>query len=199
MAAIESSPEDGRRLFPMVTLAHARTQLGHPLELTEWPSAHVRLLTGAPLELAGLVAFDAGDLTAATGHFSAAALAWSGHHRRGELRCRWLAANADQDAVTAQRELLALEGELVDQGWTPLLGHVRRTLRRRGFHGAAPRGRSGGLTTREREVLDLVAEGLSTDAIAARLSLAPSTVAAQIASARARLGATTRWQAVGNN
>ena len=198
-AAIGSSPEDGRRLFPMMTLAHARAQLGHPLGLAQWPSAHVPLLTGAPLELAGLVAREAGDLTAAGGHFSAAALAWSGHHRRGELRCRWLAADAERDVAVAQRNLLALAGELVELGWTPLLGHVRRTLRRRGFHGAAARGRSGGLTTREREVLDLVAEGLSTDAIAARLALAPSTVAAQIASARARLGATTRWQAVGNN
>jgi DNA-binding CsgD family transcriptional regulator/tetratricopeptide (TPR) repeat protein len=195
LRSLEYTPADGRALFALTTAAHARVQLGESFVLDEPPEPYVPLLAGGPAELRGLAAQSAGDHDAAAAHFAQAATAWAGHHRRGELRCRWLAADLDRDADSARAALAALEQEVADAGWTPLLGRVRRSLRARGVRSAAPRGRAGTLTTREREVLDLVAEGLSTEAVAARLGLAPSTVAAQIASARARLGASTRWQA----
>ncbi|MGI8679556.1 MAG: AAA family ATPase [Jatrophihabitans sp.] len=193
--ALEFTPPDGHSLFALTTHAHAQVRLDEPVEVRAWPEPHVPLLAGAPLELAGLAAQSGGDDAAAAALFVRAADAWAGHHRRGELRCRWLAADLDGDPDAARQALVSLEQELADAGLAPLLGRVRRSLRARGVHSAAPRGRAGDFTAREREVLDLVAEGLSTEAIAARLGVAPSTVAAQITSARARRGASTRWQA----
>jgi DNA-binding NarL/FixJ family response regulator len=56
--------------------------------------------------------------------------------------------------------------------------------------------RSDGLTTREREVLELVAAGLRDDEIADRLGIAPSTVATLVKSSMERLDARTRVEAV---
>lgn len=52
------------------------------------------------------------------------------------------------------------------------------------------------LTDREREVLELVASGVSNKGIARRLRLSPNTVKFHIAGALAKLGASTRAEAV---
>lgn len=52
------------------------------------------------------------------------------------------------------------------------------------------------LTPRERQCLTLLAKGLRVDAIAKAFGTDPKTVEKQIASARAKLGAATREQAV---
>ena len=52
------------------------------------------------------------------------------------------------------------------------------------------------LTRREREVLALLAEGLSNKLICRRLNIAPSTVKIHVARILAELGASTRLQAV---
>ena len=52
------------------------------------------------------------------------------------------------------------------------------------------------LTPREREVLVLLADGLSNEAIGERLSISPQTVRTHVQKAMARLGAATRTQAV---
>lgn len=59
----------------------------------------------------------------------------------------------------------------------------------------AARGRQG-LTDREREILDLLAEGLSGAEIANRLVLSPETVRTHVRNAMTKLGASTRSQAV---
>lgn len=51
-------------------------------------------------------------------------------------------------------------------------------------------------TAREREVLDLLAEGATDDQIATLLQLSPATVQSHVRSAKSKLGARTRAQAV---
>jgi DNA-binding CsgD family transcriptional regulator len=60
----------------------------------------------------------------------------------------------------------------------------------------APRRGPGPLSKREREVLELLADGLSGAEIADRLVLSPETVRTHIRNAMAKLGASTRSQAV---
>jgi NarL family two-component system response regulator YdfI len=52
------------------------------------------------------------------------------------------------------------------------------------------------LTDREREVLSMLANGWSNHRIAARLAISDNTVKAHVASILAKLGATTRTEAV---
>lgn len=58
------------------------------------------------------------------------------------------------------------------------------------------RDRTGPLSNREREVFELLADGLSGAQIAERLVLSPETVRTHIRNAMAKLGASTRSQAV---
>lgn len=59
-----------------------------------------------------------------------------------------------------------------------------------------PRGGGTALTTRERQVLELLAEGLSHDEIGGRLGISGETVRTHLQKASDRLGAGTRTQAV---
>jgi DNA-binding NarL/FixJ family response regulator len=61
---------------------------------------------------------------------------------------------------------------------------------------AAPRGSSPALSTRERELLELVASGLTNKSIARRLDLSINTVKYHLASVFAKLDARTRAEAV---
>jgi DNA-binding CsgD family transcriptional regulator len=62
--------------------------------------------------------------------------------------------------------------------------------------GGARRRRPGPLSRREREVFELLADGLSGAEIAERLTLSPETVRTHIRNAMAKLEATTRSQAI---
>ena len=144
-----------------------------PLPPTEHP-----LERAARPESAGILALATDHPGAAVLPFDEAAGYWRPYHKRGELRCRWAAAEA-------LRAML------------PLLSRVHRSLRLLGVRRAAPRAHNDvhGLTAREGEVLDLVAGGLTNAEIARRLRIARPTVTTIMGSAMARLGATSRGQA----
>jgi two-component system, NarL family, nitrate/nitrite response regulator NarL len=72
-----------------------------------------------------------------------------------------------------------------------LLVRVRRLIRH-----AEPAGYRGGLTPREREVLELLIDGLHQVEIAERLVITPRTVAKHVEHILAKLGVHTRAQAV---
>ncbi len=123
-----------------------------------------------------------------------AAGAWS------ELGCPYEAAlalaHADDD-VTAQRGLAALQ----EVGAQPAAAIVARRLRERGVRGlprgprAATRDNPAGLTARELEVLELVAEGMRNADIAQRLFLSEKTVAHHVSAILRKLDVRTRGEA----
>jgi DNA-binding NarL/FixJ family response regulator len=76
---------------------------------------------------------------------------------------------------------------LVDQAWPPLL--LVDT-------GPPLVAAAGGLTTRERQVLGLVADGLSTREVAAQLAYSERTIKSVLQDVTARLQARNRTQAV---
>ena len=86
-------------------------------------------------------------------------------------------------------------------GAEPLTARVARRMRELGL--AVPRGprpatraNPAGLTARQLEVLALLADGLSNAEIAERLVVSPRTAEHHVAAVLAKLGATTRWDAV---
>ncbi|MEV3855629.1 AAA family ATPase [Streptomyces sp. NPDC050095] len=76
-------------------------------------------------------------------------------------------------------------------GAAPLARRIARAAR----PPAATTENGGGLTARERDVLVLIAQGLSNRQIAGRLHISPSTAGVHVSHILAKLGATTRTQA----
>jgi DNA-binding CsgD family transcriptional regulator/tetratricopeptide (TPR) repeat protein len=150
-------------------------------------------LAGAPVRAPAVMAEPYRLLLA--GDWRAAADAWQAlgcpYHQALALSC------GDQDE--ALLEALALLDGL---GASQTAQRLRRQLRRRGTL-RVPRGpirataaNPAGLTSRQVEVLGLLAEGLSDAEIAARLSLSTKTVSHHVSAVLAKLGARSRHQAV---
>ncbi|GIH20530.1 helix-turn-helix transcriptional regulator [Rugosimonospora africana] len=128
------------------------------------------------------------------GDWSGAAAAWAARGR-GYARLEAL-SYGDRTAVT---EVLTVLDRL---GAVRAAARLRAALRRRGVTGV-PRGprlttttNAAGLTARQAEVLRLLAQGLSNTDIAARLTLSTKTVEHHISAVLAKLGVTSRGQAV---
>ena len=130
-----------------------------------------------------------------------------GDHRAAAARwdaigCPYEAAwaIADVDDERALRE--ALE-RLMQLGAAPLAGRIRRRLRALGARHVptGPRATTAtspsGLTSREREVLELLRHGLTDREIAERLTLSPRTVGHHVSSILAKLGVRRRAEAIG--
>jgi DNA-binding CsgD family transcriptional regulator len=130
------------------------------------------------------------------GDHAAAAVAWH------DLGCPFEEAVAltwtgEPDSMRRAIEIFAGVGS------APAVANVRHLLRQRGIAVPATRGprastaaHPAGLTAREAEVLEVLREGLTNSEIAQRLYLSPRTVDHHVSSILAKLGVTTRAEAV---
>jgi DNA-binding CsgD family transcriptional regulator/tetratricopeptide (TPR) repeat protein len=149
-----------------------------------------------------------GGISAAPAH-AAAPYALQMEGRAADAAAAWRAlgcpyetalALADVDDEAALRDA---HGILETLGALPLAGRVARRLRERGVRDLARRPRAStranpsGLTTRELEVLRLVAEGLRNAEIADRLFVSPKTVDHHVSALLGKLGARSRSEAAG--
>ena len=177
--------------------AWSRRDLGLPsvpVSMDEVPDTYVGFLT----EATGVALLDT-DAVRAVEVLDQAAEQMSGRWYFPSMRARWGAAEARRLAgdPTAVAALLAVEEESMRAGLAALLTRIRRSLRLAGVVRAAPRAldRSGLVTERERQVLDLVAQGQSLAEIARRLGVGRPTVRRVLSNARDRLGADSRISA----
>ncbi|MFG1921826.1 AAA family ATPase [Cryptosporangium sp. NPDC048952] len=131
-----------------------------------------------------------------TGAWREAADAWA---RAG---CRYESALAVARGADSPDDLLAALRTADELGATPLAGRIRARLRELGVarvpRGPQPatRGNPAGLTSRQADVVRLLAEGLTNAEIAARLVLSVRTVDTHVAAALDKLGVRTRRAAV---
>jgi DNA-binding CsgD family transcriptional regulator len=183
-----------------VTAAWAAFETARPIPPRLAVGEPSGMLVGARNERSAIERLAAGDPMAAASAFDAAADAYAGFHRRGELRARWAAAEARRGGGESQRalaDLLDLEPALADAGFVPLLGRVHRTMRLLGVRRSARSATVGPddrLTAREREVATLVARGLTNTEIARRMGLGRPTVARLLSNGMGKLGVDSRGQ-----
>jgi DNA-binding CsgD family transcriptional regulator len=186
---------DPNRNFGVVTRAWALVEL----ERDPGPAAPPQdrpMLFGVPEETAALQLLFQQRYAEAAARFDRAADLWAPYHRRGDLRCGWAAGETLRragDNAAAIARLIEVESASTGLGATLILARIHRSLRAAGQRRSAPRSaNNGGLTDRERQVLDLVRTGLTNEAIATQLGISRRTVVALVSSASTKLGATGR-------
>jgi pimeloyl-ACP methyl ester carboxylesterase/DNA-binding CsgD family transcriptional regulator len=130
-----------------------------------------------------------------------------------QVRCPTLVLHARRDAIVPYEEgklmaSLIPDAEFVtldsanhviledEPAWSHLAAELRRFLPSVETADADSHAGFGDLTEREREVLELIAQGLGNDDIAQRLAISPKTVRNHITSIFGKLAATTRAQAI---
>jgi DNA-binding CsgD family transcriptional regulator len=169
----------------------------------------VPMLRGVPHELEAVRAVRGGDPAGALAELDEAGSFWGRYHRRGEVRCLVAAAEIQVDVATgipapessraradAVKRVALAQRRAGTLGMAAELRRIERLRRRLGMAPTARTGTSsGGLSERERQVLDLVLRGLTDAAISARLGISARTVETHIQSARRKLGASNRDQA----
>jgi DNA-binding CsgD family transcriptional regulator len=159
------------------------------------------LLDSATIEAGAIDMLADGRPADAAEAFLAAADSWRPILWRCTLRCRWAAGHALSlagDRRAARSLLESVDAELDRSGVPALRPRVLASLR---STDRAPTAPSQGprvsslLTSQEHKVLLLVVEGLTSNEIARRLGIAPSTVNTHVRSAKHKLGARTRIEA----
>jgi PAS domain S-box-containing protein len=118
---------------------------------------------------------------------------WEGTFRvRRKDGSRFTAFVKDSPILNSGGHLVGIVGVSIEIG-DPVLAEAVRTVVDEGMR---PQRRTRALSPREREVLALLARGLTGEQIAERLVLSPETVRTHIRNAREKLGASTRVEAV---
>jgi DNA-binding CsgD family transcriptional regulator len=196
---LEETSGDPNTIFGWVSRAWACFDLGRDPGGSA-PEHPRPMLSAIPPEVDGVRALHANDPSGAVPLFTEAAGLWAPYHYRGQVRCVWASGEALRrtgDLPAAVATLERAERLALDRGMLPMLGRVHRALRAAGQRRSAPRTRHAGstLTGRQRQVLALVADGLTNAEIAHRLGISRHTVVTQLASASAKLGAASRAQA----
>ena len=201
LATAEAALADGVIDAMRPQVAAARDWALLDLRRPPGPPSHVEPLpfyAGFVLDSRAIAALD-GSSGSAERLFLEAAEAYRANILRNELRSLWAVADVavSHGAVgRGRRLLLELEQRAEAHRLAPLTGRIRRTLRKAGVRRSAPRAANGAaLTGREREVLRLVAEGLTSGEIALSLGLERSTIESLVRSAMVKLSAKTRVQA----
>jgi PAS domain S-box-containing protein len=100
----------------------------------------------------------------------------------------------DSPLLDRDGNLIGIVGVSIEIGDPALARAIRSLVSDDNHHG--PQRRTRTLSPREREVLSLLARGLTGEQIAERLVLSPETVRTHIRNAREKLGASTRVEAV---
>jgi DNA-binding CsgD family transcriptional regulator len=190
------------RVGALRLLASAHDQLGGPVDLAGMPGepfdADEQATSGAaagPAELHALLLEEAAWRTGQG--WAPAILAWDGLPM--PYRRAWAQVWSAHAAVRAGRadEALALTDQASrtaqSLGALPLLAAVQRLGRRLGRRGLRT---EGTLTPRERDVIGMVARGLTNREVARALGMSDRTVAVHLTRIFAKLGAGTRGEAV---
>jgi DNA-binding CsgD family transcriptional regulator len=196
------SPIVNADVLPAITAAWARLELGRvpaPMPIV----APTRVMAGAIPELEGIRLLHDGDPEAAAERFAAASSLWTGFHAPRSMHCRWAEGEALRQAGRFDDAAARLGSALVDATacrFEVVAIRIRRTMRQTGVRPpgeAAPRRSTDGtLTPRERELLELVGQGLTNLEVARRMGLGRPTVARILSNAMTKLGASSRAQAV---
>jgi DNA-binding CsgD family transcriptional regulator len=195
------SPTLGAYTPAELTRAWSQIDLGLPPQPA---SGIIRAPTqvGAVSEMAAIERLHARDLLDAARLFADAAQDWAGHDAIRELWCLWAEGDALRGAGDVERAIERLHGALeaaTARQIEVVAVRIRRSLRLAGRRLPTERtvGTTGlGLTTREREIVDLAGRGLTNAEIARRIGLGRPTVARILSNAMDKLGAESRGQAV---
>lgn len=184
---------------PLLTAAWSNVELGRP-PIAVLGKALPPAVVGAPHELEGLAAWHVGDPAAAATAFDRAAAGWGivpRPEQAPEPVGRRKSRRRTGEDVRAVADLQAVLATAIAIEFEPLAARVRRSLRLAGVRVSAGRGGSssdGGLTSRERELVALVQQGLTNVEIARRLGLGRPTVARVLGSAMTKVGVGSRAQ-----
>jgi DNA-binding CsgD family transcriptional regulator len=188
-AAIQAPGEDAAALLDRLRALAEKLDVCGPVQRA-WQLSYAALDPNADLDLEA--GGDGGRLAVA----DAAVAAWEaiGQPYRAAVALTHaariaLAGRAGREASTRLRRAVPIAQRL---GAGPLIAQVADLTRRAGTDGDAD---DPGLTSRELEVLRLVAAGQSNREIAAALVISPKTASVHVSNILAKLGAATRTEA----
>ena len=194
-AATRAPGEDAAALLDRLRSLAEKLDAFGPVQRA-WQLSYAALDPAFVLDLEADAGTDGGDDDGRLAVADAAVAAWeaigqplSGGRRAGPRRQGRPGATGGREAAARLRRAAPIAQRL---GAVPLAAQVADLTRRAGADGDAD---DPGLTSRELEVLRLVAVGQSNREIAAALVISPKTASVHVSNILAKLGAATRTEA----